>query len=84
MEKGRFKSTRAKKSYGNINIDYVLSRMPHPNMIEIKKGYFLETATGLDDDFSFVNLDMDLYKPTLDGLRFFFAALEGWRGCFGS
>ena len=29
------------------------------------------SAQGIDDEFFFVNLDMDLYRPTLEGLRFF-------------
>lgn len=54
------------------NEEYVYNRMPNKNMICIRKGYFPETAEGISDKFCFVNLDMDLYKPILEGLRFFF------------
>lgn len=43
----------------------------------IRKGYFPETTKGLESEkFFFVNLDFDLYKPTLDGLRFFYPRLH--------
>ncbi len=53
----------------------VLARMPHPELCVVKKGYFPETAAGLDEKFCFVSLDADLYKPILEGLRFFFPRL---------
>ena len=45
--------------------------MPHPERCVIRKGYFPETADGVDDIFCFVNLDFDLYQPILAGLKFF-------------
>lgn len=56
----------------NTSENLVLSKMPYPELCIIKKGYFPDTAVDIDDDFCFVNLDMDLYKPTLEGLRFFY------------
>ncbi len=52
--------------------DMVIKRMPHPSNCVIRKGYFPETADGLEMEFCFVNLDMDLYEPILEGLRFFY------------
>lgn len=49
----------------------VLNRMKYPEKCIIKKGYFPETTGGINEKFCYVNLDMDLYKPTLEGLRFF-------------
>lgn len=46
--------------------------MLHPENCIIKKGYFPKTANGINETFCYVNLDMDLYKPTLEGLRFFY------------
>ena len=31
-----------------------------------------DSAEGINEKFCFVSLDMDLYKPTLEGLRFFY------------
>ena len=55
----------------------VYEKMPNKNMVKIFKGYFPETAEGITDSFCFVNLDMDLYNPTLGGLRFFYPKLSG-------
>lgn len=53
----------------------VLDKMEYPNKCIICKGYFPESARGIHENFVFVNLDMDLYKPTLEGLRFFWPLL---------
>ncbi|MDR2034743.1 MAG: TylF/MycF family methyltransferase, partial [Helicobacteraceae bacterium] len=51
--------------------DIVKAKLPYPNKAIIKKGFFPQTAQGIDDRFCFVNLDFDLYDPILAGLRFF-------------
>jgi hypothetical protein len=64
---------------GHLNMtseELVLGKMKHAENCIIRKGYFPETAAGVEDTFCFVNLDMDLYKPTLEGLRFFWDRLE--------
>lgn len=52
----------------------VYNKMPHKENVKILKGYFPDTVTKevLNQKYVFVNLDMDLYKPTLDGLRIFY------------
>ncbi|MCI9122396.1 MAG: hypothetical protein HFG00_12935, partial [Oscillibacter sp.] len=42
-----------------------------PEQCRIHKGYFPESAAGLNEKFCFVNLDLDLYDPTYQGLWFF-------------
>ncbi len=45
--------------------------------VVIRKGYFPETARGLEDEtFAFVMLDLDLKKPTLAGLQFFYPRMR--------
>jgi len=51
--------------------EMVMSKLPHPDMCIIRKGYFPETIDGLDEKFCFVNLDFDLYQPTIAGLEYF-------------
>lgn len=53
--------------------ELVYDKMPYKKNVYIHKGYFPETATEdvLAQQFVFVNLDTDLYKPTLEGLRLF-------------
>lgn len=55
----------------NTSVGFVLGRMPHPEKCIIKKGYFPDTAEGLEEKFCFVNIDTDLYKPILAGLEYF-------------
>lgn len=50
----------------------VYEKMPYKQMVEIRKGYFPNSAKGIEDSFCFVNLDMDLYKPTYEGIVFFY------------
>ena len=60
---------------GHFNItheDVVIKNLLYPEMGVIRKGYFPETTHGINETFSFVNLDFDLYQPTLAGLEFFY------------
>ena len=58
--------------FANTSEELVMSKMKHPENVIIKKGFFPETAEGVDDKFCFVHLDFDLYIPILKGLRFFY------------
>lgn len=59
--------------YSDTSEEMVLKKLPHKEMAIIRKGYFPDTAIGLENErFLFVNLDFDLYSPILAGLRFFF------------
>lgn len=70
-EKNNFSD--AEEGYLNLTSEaLVLSKMKFPKKCIIKKGYFPESAIGINEKFCMVNLDMDLYKPTLEGLRFFY------------
>lgn len=64
-------SHAAKGQLSTTSEDMVLGRMKYPNNCIVCKGYFPESAKNIKEQFVFVNLDMDLYKPTLEGLRFF-------------
>ncbi|KAB0573851.1 methyltransferase [Helicobacter pullorum NCTC 12824] len=61
---------------GHLNdtsIEIVMNKMLYPKNVVIKKGWFPESAAGLDNEkFCFVNLDPDLYEPILAGLQFFY------------
>ena len=55
----------------------LLSRMPCPEMVVMKKGYFPETASIAEGErFALVLLDACLYAPTLSGLTFFFPRMS--------
>lgn len=58
-------------------VEIVMEKLPYPQNVTIRKGYFPETTKGLEDIyFSFVNLDFDLYQPTIEGLTFFYPRME--------
>lgn len=59
------------------DIEIVRRKMPHLDRCVFKKGYFPETTKGLDDSFVFVRLDMDLYQPMYEGLKFFYPKMIG-------
>jgi O-methyltransferase len=55
---------------GNERI--ALARCPYAENVVIRKGYVPDTFVGLEKErFAFVNIDMDLYLPQLNALRFF-------------
>lgn len=73
-EKNQYSNAKA----GNLSITsetLVLDKMLYPENCVIKKGYFPMTKAGINEVFCYVNLDMDLYKPTLEGLRFFYPCM---------
>jgi O-methyltransferase len=73
VEKEPLASNSKPGYYDATSEELVLSKLPHRNNVVVGKGYFPETASGVPEDerFCFVNLDLDLYQPTLAGLNFF-------------
>lgn len=71
-EKTNYSFGLEEHQFANTSVDIVLSKMEHPENVVIKKGFFPETAEGVDEKFCFVHLDFDLYLPILEGLRFFY------------
>lgn len=66
--------------FAETGSSFVMKKMTYPENVVIKKGYFPESMQGVEDRFCFVNLDMDLYVPMLNGLRFFWDRMVG-DGC---
>ena len=60
----------------NTSVDSVLDKIPNNSRCVVKKGYFPDTANDVNDEFIFVNLDADLYKPTIEGLHFFWNKMK--------
>jgi hypothetical protein len=52
--------------------ELVMKKMKYPELCIIRKGDFPETTQGISENFCFVNLDFDLYKPILSGLEYFY------------
>lgn len=71
IEKNEKLSNAQVGQYSQTSIEQVLAKMQYPDLVIIKKGIFPMIAQNIEDKFAFVNLDMDLYQPTLEGLEFF-------------
>ena len=65
------------KNFADTSVEYVRKRLPVPEQASFYKGYFPQTAEGLDDrSFALVSLDTDLYEPILAGLCYFYPKLS--------
>lgn len=64
------------QDFSKTSENLVISKMKHPEKCVVKKGYFPESLNGMEDTFSFVSLDTDLYKPILEGLNYFYPRLS--------
>lgn len=68
---------REDNRFQDTSVSNVLEYIGNTDNIEIRKGLFPDTAKGLESNaFSLIILDMDLYEPTLAGLRFFYPRLS--------
>ena len=57
--------------------DRLLSRLPHPEKVDIKDEWFPETAYAIEDEkYAFVHIDTGLYQPTYSGIQYFFPRLN--------
>jgi O-methyltransferase len=64
------------QDFSNTTVEKVLAIMPYPKQCRIVKGFFPESATGIEDVFCFVSLDTDLYEPIYNGLVYFYPRLS--------
>ena len=63
------------QDFSDTSVNAVLQLMPFPQKCQPVKGFFPESAHGIDDKFVFVSLDADLYEPIYSGLQFFYPRL---------
>lgn len=55
----------------------ILGRMPYADMVEIRPGWFPETAFDLEDEkYAMVHMDTGLYAPTYSGIQYFFPRMS--------
>lgn len=57
--------------FGDTTEEIVMGKMTYPSNVVIKKGLFPQSAGDIEEKFVFVNLDMDLKQPTVEGLDYF-------------
>jgi len=63
-------------AFKNVNLDAVISKMPYLDKIDIRQGFFPDTAKEIIDNFAFVSLDVDFEDSTVKGLEFFYPRLS--------
>lgn len=62
--------------FKDTSVERVAALLGDTTNIEFRKGFFPETAAGLEDEkFSLVMLDVDLYQPALDVFTFFYSRM---------
>lgn len=76
FKNGEFAANPFKVDTPDSLIEEVKSKMPYLDKVVIHKGRFPECAGNIEEKFCFVNLDMDLYQPQLEGLRYFWNKME--------
>lgn len=70
------KRTLEEDWFKDTDIDIVLSKMKYRNNCIIKKGYFPDTASDVNEKFAFVSMDVDLFMPMYSALEFFYPKLS--------
>lgn len=64
------------EEFGNLFKDTdevtVRNSMPNKEQCIIRKGYFPETAAGLEEDYAFVSIDLDIEKLIYEALEYFY------------
>lgn len=66
------------QDFSQTSIEKVMQKMKHPKQCIVKKWYFPDTAEDINDNFVFVSIDTDLYKPIYEWLCFFYPKLVCW------
>lgn len=72
MESEKGYSSANAKHYKDTSIEKVMKILPYPNQAVVRKGFFPDTANGLEESFCLVSIDCDLYQPIYDGLSYFY------------
>lgn len=62
--------------FAETSVDFVMSLMPYSAKCIVRKGCFPDTIPKEDIQYAFVSIDCDLYKPMLEGLRYFYPRLS--------
>ncbi len=68
----------ATEDFSNTTVDSVLDQMAHKENILVRAGRFPDSLmdADLNETFAFVSIDVDLFKPTYEGLQFFYPRLS--------
>jgi O-methyltransferase len=68
----QMKFSEGDQSFSNTSVEYVLKQLDKRQKVTVRKGYFPETAVGLEaEEFALVSIDVDLYNPIVSGIKYF-------------
>ncbi len=70
------KYSTGEQDFSDTSVALVMGKMKTPENCIVRKGFFPETANGLEDIFSFVSIDTDLFEPIYAGLQYFYPRLS--------
>ncbi|MDD3616685.1 MAG: macrocin O-methyltransferase [Lachnospiraceae bacterium] len=63
-------------AHANTSVPSVLKKMPYPDLIDVREGYFPFSAGNLNEHFALVSLDVDFEETTYTGLSWFWPRLN--------
>ena len=64
------------ETFANTSVAHVKDFIKGNNNLIFRPGFFPDTAKGLENEkFALVNIDADLYAPTIEALKFFYPRL---------
>jgi hypothetical protein len=63
-------------TFSDTSLEFVVSQMPFPQNVTIRQGFVPDTFKDVDDTFAFVSLDMDIYEPMFEALKFFWGKMS--------
>lgn len=66
-----------KGQFNDTSIEIVMKNMEYPERVFVHKGFFPDTAEGLDERFCLARIDLDLYVPTEAALETFSPLMVG-------
>lgn len=67
----------ARTAFNDTSIEFVKNVLPYPEKCIFRKGYFPETAEGLEKEkYAFVSIDVDLEDSIYAGLEYFYPRMS--------
>ena len=61
--------------FRDTSVEIVLEKMPFREQCVVKKGFFPQSAEGIDETFKFVSIDFDFEQSIYDALKWFYPKL---------